>query len=153
MAAKRSSGVEMQRLRNRSPAVPRKTALNKVRKRTVVTGWYRWFIMYLSRMPGTALIIYPSMLKRNQSSTGHNGPLITAVYKKAVMCGLRSLHTSVDSVGKQYVLSTKIGNNKTKGDLEGRHGVGVNLENILSSLRKILNNIFRCSHQCFDSLF
>jgi hypothetical protein len=69
------------------------------------------------------------------------------------MSGMRGLLISVNSVGEHYLLSMKIGNNETKGDLEGRYGVGVNLENISSSLRKILNNISRCSHQCFEFRF
>ena len=87
IAASSSSDAEMRRLRNSSPAVPRKTALNRVRRSTVVTGWYRWFIMYLSRMPATAPIVYPSTLKTNQSSMGLNWAFITVVYKKAVMRG------------------------------------------------------------------
>jgi hypothetical protein len=47
------------------------------------------FIMYLSRMPATAPIMYPSMLKTNHSSMGHNWGFNTVVYKKAVMRGTR----------------------------------------------------------------
>ena len=88
-AARSSSDAEMRRLRNSSPAEPRKTALNRVRSRTVVTGWYRWFIMYLSRMPATAPIMYPITLKTNHSSMGLNWAFNTVVYKKAVMRGTR----------------------------------------------------------------
>jgi len=89
IAAKRSSDAEMRRFRNSSPAEPRKTALNRVRSRTVVTGWYCWFIMYLSRMPATAPIMYPSTLKTNHISMGLNWAFNTVVYKKAVMRGMR----------------------------------------------------------------
>jgi hypothetical protein len=65
---------------------------------------------------------------------------------------MKGLHTSVNSVEEQYVLSMKISNNETKGDLEDRKG-GVNLENISSSLRKILHNISRCLPQCLEFFF
>jgi hypothetical protein len=45
--------------------------------------------MYLSRMPATAPIMYPSTLKTNHSSMGLNWAFNTVVYKKAVMRGMR----------------------------------------------------------------
>jgi hypothetical protein len=85
IAARSSSDAVMRRLRNNRPVAPRIRPLNKGAQKYCGhhAGWYRWFIIYLSRMPETAPIMYPSTQKMNQSSIVNNRPFITTVYKKS----------------------------------------------------------------------